>query len=176
MRRRIVAGDRRVAAAADDRAVLDDDRADRHFAARLRRARQRERFGHPVASSAPRVGEVARPHGRCRRDDRVRLDLDQHRRIDEPRDLDHRARGPDRAEDLAVRAADRLPLRDVGHVDARAHDVADAGARLRERRGDVGERLARLRVRVAVPDDLAVGAGRRRPETQTWLPTRTARE
>lgn len=53
----------------------------------------------------------------------ISLDLDQHVGIDQALDLHHRRRRPDGAEDLAVRAADVFPLRDVEHVDARAHDV-----------------------------------------------------
>ena len=53
------------------------------------------------------------------------LDLDQHvagRSGARPRPCGRRA---DRAEDLAVGAADRLPVGDVGDVDARAHDVGE---------------------------------------------------
>ena len=89
-------------------------------------------------------------------DDRIGLDLDQHVRVDERRDLDHRRRRTDRSEDLAMRSADRFPLGDVGDVHARAHDVADRRAGLVQRAHDVGERLASLRVGVANADDLAV--------------------
>ena len=51
MRRRIGTGDRRVAAAADDDAFLNDDSAHRNLATRARRARQRERLAHPVVLS-----------------------------------------------------------------------------------------------------------------------------
>src|SRR3954463_5053354 len=43
-------------------------------------------------------------------EDRVGLDLDQHRRVHETADPDHRAGGPDLVEHLAVRAADLLPV------------------------------------------------------------------
>ena len=55
-----------------------------------------------------------------------------------------------------------LPLRDVGHVDARAHHVAQRGAGARERRDDVGERLPRLRVGVAAPTRRPPGVRGRR--------------
>ena len=61
-----------------------------------------------------------------------------------------------------VRAPDRLPLPDVGHINARANDVARRRARLRECRSDVRERLFRLRVRVADADEPAV-----RPRSQS---------
>jgi hypothetical protein len=40
--------DRRVAAAADEDAILDDDSADRHFATRLRCLREGKRLAHPL--------------------------------------------------------------------------------------------------------------------------------
>ena len=69
-----------------------------------------------------------------------------------------------RAEDFAVRLADRFPVEDVGDVHARAHDVLEGGARLLQGAADVGEDLHRLRARVALADDLSafVGGGRAR--------------
>src|SRR4030095_13682065 len=46
VRRRVVRSDGGVAAAADDRAILDDDRANGHLAARLRRSRENQRLAH----------------------------------------------------------------------------------------------------------------------------------
>ena len=82
------------------------------------------------------------------------------RRVDQPRDLDHRGRGTDVAEDLAVGAPDLLPVADVDDVHARADDVFQARPRLLERRGDVPERLHGLGVRIALADDLSVRSGR----------------
>jgi hypothetical protein len=95
-------------------------------------------------------------------DDRVGLDLDQHVGIDQAPDFDHRGGRTDVAEGFAVRTADRLPLRDVGDVHAGAHDVAEGRARRGQRARYVGDRLSRLRVRVTLADDRAIGAGRRR--------------
>ena len=185
VRGRVVARDRRVAAAADDRAVADDDRADRDLAARRRRPRERERLAHPgrrrlgadaaVAAAAPPAVEApavgaaaavaagtagvvtaieARLPGKGR--------SVQHRTTTASASISTRISGAIsrdtstsvqagrmRAEDLAVRASDRLPVRDVDDVDARAHDVGQRRAGARKRRVDVRDRLHRLRVRVA---------------------------
>ena len=55
---------------------------------------------------------------------RIRLDLDQHLRIDEPRHFDHGRGGKRVAEKLAVCSAHVLPVGgDVDDVHARAHDI-----------------------------------------------------
>src|SRR6185436_2934516 len=95
--------------------------------------------------------------------DRVRFDLDEHRRIDQAADLDHASRRADVAEELAVRAADLLPFGDVRDVHARADDVLPRRTGALERRLDVAQRLDRLRVRVAGADELAVRVGGGRP-------------
>ena len=63
-------------------------------------------------------------------EDGVGLDLDLPRGIEQPRDDEHRGGRAHLAEDLAVRAADRLPVRRVGDVDARADDVLRPAAEL----------------------------------------------
>ena len=82
-------------------------------------------------------------------DEGVGLDLDQHARVDQAADLDHRGRRADVGEDLAVGAADLLPAGDVGDVHARAHHVVQARADALERRRDVGDRAAPSARRVA---------------------------
>src|SRR5262245_10463843 len=91
----------------------------------------------------------------------IRLDLDQHRGLDQPPHLDHRGRGTDDAEELAVRLADLLPIVDVRDVDARTHHVTDTGAGLLQSGVDVVERLDGLCVRVARTDDRTARVGRR---------------
>src|SRR5215467_10085593 len=66
-------------------------------------------------------------------EDRVSLDLDQHRGIDEGLHLHHRGRRRARGEELAVRAAVVLPARDVGDEHARSHDAGPVGAELLQR-------------------------------------------
>src|SRR5436190_21145538 len=89
-------------------------------------------------------------------DNRLGFDFDEHRGIDQLRDLDHRRRGPYTAERLAVRASDLFPVRrDVHDVHTRSDDVGERGTRLCERRFDVSKRLLRLRIRVTRPDDAA---------------------
>jgi hypothetical protein len=55
--------------------------------------------------------------------ERIGLDLDQHERIDQRLDLDHRSRRTNVAKIFAVRASVLLPAGDVGHEHPRAHDV-----------------------------------------------------
>src|SRR6058998_2022382 len=63
-----------------------------------------------------------------------------------------------------MRTPDGLPMRDVGHVQARADDILESCTRLLERAADVAQRLHRLRVRIAGTHDLAarVRGGRAR--------------
>src|SRR5688572_2964423 len=74
-------------------------------------------------------GPVGPSHRYSSSTNRFRLDLHQHRGIDETAHLDHargRANGP---EDLPVGAAHRLPVPgDVDHVDAGAHHVLEPRA------------------------------------------------
>src|SRR3989442_3165289 len=78
---------------------------------------------------------------------------------------------------------------DIGHVHARAHDVAETRSRLLECATDVPERLDRLGVRIPRSHDLAARIGRRRagnvddashPDrariADDWLPRRAARD
>src|SRR6476659_3493879 len=94
-------------------------------------------------------------------DECVGFDLHHHARVEQGADLEHGGDGTDVGEDLAVGAPDDLPLRDVGDEHARAHDVLQARADLRERRLDVGERLLGLDVGVAGAGDGAVLRRRR---------------
>src|SRR5262249_2294717 len=75
------------------------------------------------------------------RDDRVCLDLDEHVGIYQPAHLDHRRRRADGGEDLAVSAADLLPVRDVRQVHPSADDVFHLRPGLFERGADGLERL-----------------------------------
>src|SRR6185312_9702362 len=64
----------------------------------------------------------------ARADDGLGLDLDQQRRVNQAADLDHRRGRSNVTEERAMRRANGLPVGDVGHVDARPHDVAHAGS------------------------------------------------
>src|SRR5262245_15050222 len=91
----------------------------------------------------------------------VGFDLHQHARVDQCADLEHGGDGTDVAEDLAVGAADRLPLRDVGDVHARTDHVVHARTGHGERRLDVGQGLLGLHVGVAGARDDAILHDRR---------------
>src|SRR5690606_35469720 len=93
---------------------------------------------------------------------RVRLDLHEDRRIDEPGHHDERRRRCCVVEGLAVRAADLRPVRGIGDVHARAHHVLRPRTRLAQRRRDDLEATARLAVRVAEVRDPALVVHRRR--------------
>src|SRR3954454_5023669 len=93
----------------------------------------------------------------------VSLDLDEHPRVQEARDDDQRRHRPDRREDLAVDARDGVGMTAVGHVHPRADDVGQRRAGALERRRDVGEGLARLRLRIAERGERPVGQRRRAP-------------
>src|SRR5262245_24221197 len=96
--------------------------------------------------------------------ERLRLDLHEHRRIDERSYFDHAGRRPDVLEVLAVYASNGFPVAgDVHHVHARPNHIAELGAGVLKRRLDVLHRLTRLRGSVIVTDNLAVRAGCRRP-------------
>ncbi len=53
----------------------------------------------------------------------IRLDFDEHRRIDEPADFDHCGGRSDLAEELAVGFASLVPFGDVGQVHASPDNV-----------------------------------------------------
>ena len=63
--------------------------------------------------------------------------------------LHHRGGRADAAEEVAVSARDRFPVRDVGHVYPRADNVADRRVCLSQGRLDIEQRLDGLRVGVA---------------------------
>src|SRR5262249_32405356 len=89
--------------------------------------------------------------------DGFRLDLDEHRGVDEAAHLDHRGRRTGLPQDLAVRATDLLPVtRDVDDVHARADDVRHPRTGPGEGRIDVLERLDGLGVGVAGTYDPAL--------------------
>src|SRR6266481_7270012 len=66
-------------------------------------------------------------------DHRIRLNLHQHFRRNQFTHFHHAGRRTDLTEEFSMRAPDFLPLGDVRHKDARAHDILQTGARLRER-------------------------------------------
>jgi len=74
--------------------------------------------------------------------------------------LHHRAGWTDLSEHLAMRPADGFPLRDVGHENARAHNISQRRPGALQRRRDVVEDLSGLRIGIADADDLAVGVCR----------------
>ena len=86
-------------------------------------------------------------------DDCVGFDFDEELGVNEAADLNHGGGRTDGAEELAVGAADRLPLGDVGDIDAGADDVMKGCARLLECGLDGAEGLNGLKVRVARTDD-----------------------
>src|SRR6476620_7720415 len=90
----------------------------------------------------------------------IGLDFDQPIRIDEPRNLDHRARRPDLSEELAMHFAGRFPMSDVGEIDPGADHVLEAGARIFQCLGDDLHDGAGLCRRIANGDRFAAGAGR----------------
>src|SRR5438128_9739027 len=81
--------------------------------------------------------------------DGVRLDLDQHRRVDQRLHLDHGGGRRARGEELAVGAAELLPAGNVGDEHARAHDAGSIGAELAQRTFDQFQAPAGLRVGVS---------------------------
>src|SRR6266403_2390599 len=95
--------------------------------------------------------------------DRVRLNLNKHFRRNQLAHLYHAGRRTDLAEKFSMRAPNFLPLGDIGHKDARPHNFLQTGARLRERRFDVLDRLHRLRAQIAHAYNLPIRPRRRRP-------------
>src|SRR5258708_36901580 len=70
--------------------------------------------------------------------------------VEELLDDDHGGGGADDGEELAMDAADDLPVVRVGEVNAGAGDVLDGGAGVLERGGDDVEALFGLRIDVPV--------------------------
>src|ERR1043165_6467827 len=122
---------------------------------RLRSAHQRRPW---PAAFKPKIGET--PGRALLGDDRLGLDLDAHVAVDQPVHLDHRARGADVAEHLAVGSAHFLPpLEDVGDVDAGPHHVLERGPGLLQGRGDPAQDLPRLLRGIAREHHRPVGRG-----------------
>src|SRR4051794_12568480 len=119
-----------------------------------------------VPRRTDRKGAAQRPErdGSAAGDVRVGLDLDHHPRLEQRGHLDERGRRADVPEDLAMRPADLLPARGVGHVDPRAHHVGRRRAGLLERGDQHLERAPRLVVgrqplgRAAGDPDVRAGA------------------
>src|SRR5450755_5039567 len=94
-------------------------------------------------------------------DARFGFDFDEHHWVDQALDLYESRRGPYVVEELTVRAADFLPILDVGHEDARAKYVLDPAARAFERPRDVAQTLRRLQRGITGRGDRPVFFGRR---------------
>src|SRR5215212_8730545 len=69
-----------------------------------------------------------------------------------------------------MHARNRLPLRGVAHIDARAHDVCERAAERGHARGDLVERIDGLPVHVARADDLAGAMRRSRAADEDAVP------
>src|SRR5262249_57127700 len=99
--------------------------------------------------AAERAGLISRTAARALRQHSGRLDLEPRLRLHKAADLDHRHRRKVPPHDLAIGGAERGKLAEilihVTHVPGQAHDVPRRGAGFFEYRGDVGERLFRLR-------------------------------
>src|SRR3954454_12870792 len=104
------------------------------------------------------------------------LDLHEHPRVDERSDLHHRRHRCERAEAIAVRAADLVGAGDVGDVHPRLYDLTHPGTRARERRLDRVERDLDLAGGVAGRTHDPVLIDRRRPgdEDEVAGPDRAA--
>src|SRR5712691_7265401 len=87
-------------------------------------------------------------------DHRVRLNLHQHFRRNQLTHFHHAGRRTDLTEEFSMRAPDFLPLGDVRHKDARAHDVLQTRTRLRQRCLDVLDGLYHLRAQIAYAHNL----------------------
>src|SRR2546427_704705 len=79
-----------------------------------------------------------------------RLDLDEHLRLSHRRLLDHRGRGADHAERLAMGPRSFFETRDIDQVNARSYDVVERGAGLDKRLLDVRDRLFRLSIDISL--------------------------
>src|SRR3984957_10708787 len=96
-------------------------------------------------------------------DDGVDFDLDQPARIDEPANFDERAGRPHMLEEFAMRAGRFAPMRNVDQHHARACDVIERRASLRESFGHDFEATPGLTVNVAGRGDAAALRDGRRP-------------
>src|SRR6266481_160554 len=96
-------------------------------------------------------------------DHRIRLNLHQHFRRNQFTHFHHAGRRTDLTEEFSMRAPDFLPLGDVRHKDARAHDVLQTRTRLRQRRFNVLDRLHCLRAQIAYAHNLPIRSGCRGP-------------
>ena len=129
-------------------------------AARVHRALARDRVGVDLLHVA---------------ENGVGFDLDPPARVEQALDDDGGRRGPDLREHLAVRSRDLLPVLHVRQVDARSHDVREAGTCLAERAAEDLEAQPRLLVGARRADRPRRGIGAV-PDTCTWPPLTTARE
>lgn len=93
-------------------------------------------------------------------DDRIRLDFDEHFRVDEVHE-NHGRGGQNVAENLAVRAPDRFPEGRIPHEHARAHDVPRLGSCFTQSMDDDGQAAFRLCVGITGCDDAAIIVHRR---------------
>src|SRR5260370_319287 len=93
---------------------------------------------------------------------RISFNFHQHFRRNQLAHFHHARRWPDLSEKFSMRPPHLFPLRDVGHIDARPHDVFQARAGFGKRRFDVLDGLHRLRAQIAYANDLSVWSRRRR--------------
>src|SRR4030095_854552 len=82
----------------------------------------------------------------------VRLNLYQHRRVNETADLDHGCRRTDSAKKLAMCLAHLFPVLDVDDIHARPYHMGDRRSRLSESRLNSAQSLDGLRIRVSNSD------------------------
>ncbi len=93
-------------------------------------------------------------------DDGIRLDLDQHIRIDQSCNLHHRRRRPDSPEHFAMGSANILPLIDVHQIHTRSDHIGKRRAGLLERGFNRLQRLNRLGMGIPLPDKTCRRHGR----------------
>ncbi len=85
----------------------------------------------------------------------VGFDFDQHARIDEPFHLDHGGGWANVSQQFGMSAANLLPHRNIGDVEAYSHHIGKGCTSLMKGAFDVAERLYGLRVGISDADDLA---------------------
>src|SRR5438067_2583338 len=88
--------------------------------------------------------------------DSVSFDFDEHFGRNQLAHFHHASGGANLAEKFSMGAADLFPFGNVGHVDARAHDVAQGRAGFCPRGFDVVDGLDGLRAGVAHADNPSV--------------------
>jgi len=113
--------------------------------------------------------------GLIRSQDAVSFRLYQPFRVDEPGNLDKRRRGPDLAEDLAMRARRFLPSTNVGQHDPGTDYVTDGAASLLDGAHHDLEAAKRPRVNIADAAVLPSPSRGAVPDTAIQEPERTAR-